>query len=805
MPVHGIDNGNNKHEVYTTEELLAILQQAIDSGSLQGIDPSRNPIVAAVREGHNNSDVTFWSGTEAEFNELTGVTSELVGARIGSDGKLYLLTGDTTLSDTVEAARQAALEATEGMKREVISVTLTADGWSDTAPYTQTVAVAGMTADKDFLAPYLEPSGNEANDQAAQIALSCISGGTTDTDSVTFYCYDEKPQTTITVYMVDKGTKLESSYPVATASTLGMVKVGEGLNVDESGEISLAGAERNLNGFFFDTVADMQEYNLAEGDTATTLGYYAVGDGGAATYRISDSGTADGGKIIALDNGLKAQLIIKDDTVNVKQFGAKGDGDTDDTAAFTKALAAAKKVIVNSTDSSYMTKYIVIPEGKRLVGEDKGKVQIDINRGSSTVIPKADGNTSMENIFINALDENLSNNRFDIRDCSDVTINNCTFKGFRASNRNAWGILLTRAKKVNITNCYFDDNTQSDIAIVEGCENITIEGCNGTAFHINVEPQYSPKINNVRISQCNIYKLDLRENQYVYTTGNNFTVINCVIDLLEYDGNTVSFENCTIKDYQTDGTNGAGGIINFINTGNFSENLLSDPYLNTFSPSVSATTPWRFYYSPIGAALAVAFEKYGDENILTINPSHTATKVTIQHEPIGVTYGKKYILKLKACADFTQGAASISKMIRLDWLNDQDEVVLEGQPSMFRGAENSVVPLHYEYLIMTPPEGATKLRLCFYNSPWGKQSVSIASAELFEIKSNEEHTTQLVDLPINTKRVYTASAAVTNMNYSAGDIMYYSAPTTHVGKVCTGSTTASAHTATWKDFGAIDN
>ena len=239
MPVHGIDDGNNKKDVFTTEEVLSILQQAIDSGTLQGIDPDETPIVAAVRESHNNSDVTFWSGTEAEFNELTGVTSELVGARIGSDGKLYLLTGDTTLSDTVEAARQAALEATEGMKREVISVTLLANGWSNTAPYTQTVAVAGMTADKDFLAPYVVPTGNESDDLAAQVALSCISGGTTDTDSVTFYCYDEKPTTTITVFMVDKGTKIEpGGYPIASKTAPGIMKVGDGLEVDENGEVS---------------------------------------------------------------------------------------------------------------------------------------------------------------------------------------------------------------------------------------------------------------------------------------------------------------------------------------------------------------------------------------------------------------------------------------------------------------------------------------------------------------------------------------------------------------------------------------
>lgn len=285
MPVHGIDNGNNKKDVYTTEEVLSILQQAIDSGTLQGIDPDETPIVAAVRESHNNSDVTFWSGTEAEFNELTGVTSELVGARIGSDGKLYLLTGDTTLSDTVEAARQAALEATEGMKREVISVTLLANGWSNTAPYTQTVAVAGMTADKDFLAPYVVPTGNESDDIAAQVALSCISGGSTDTDSVTFYCYDEKPTTTITVFMVDKGTKIESGdFPIASKTEPGIMKVGDGLNVDENGEVSVAG-----------------DYPIASN---AALGFVKVGDGLAVDQNgeVSVEGYGEGGIIKVEDS-----------------------------------------------------------------------------------------------------------------------------------------------------------------------------------------------------------------------------------------------------------------------------------------------------------------------------------------------------------------------------------------------------------------------------------------------------------------------------------------------------------------------
>lgn len=107
MPVKGHDNGNNLHDVYTTNEVLSILQQAIDSGSMQGIDPSINPVVEAVKESHANNNLTFWQGTEAEFNAL-GISGEILGCKIDENGKIYVLTGDTTLSDAVANAAAAA-------------------------------------------------------------------------------------------------------------------------------------------------------------------------------------------------------------------------------------------------------------------------------------------------------------------------------------------------------------------------------------------------------------------------------------------------------------------------------------------------------------------------------------------------------------------------------------------------------------------------------------------------------------------------------------------------------------------------
>lgn len=92
---------------------------------------------------------------------------------------------------------------------------------------------------------------------------------------------------------------------------------------------------------YYNSVDEMRASETAiVGRPCVTLGYYEPNDGGGAIYVVRSkaaSDTDDGGSILVLDNGNVAELLI-DGPINVKQFGAKGDGVHDDTDSIQRAI-----------------------------------------------------------------------------------------------------------------------------------------------------------------------------------------------------------------------------------------------------------------------------------------------------------------------------------------------------------------------------------------------------------------------------------------------------------------------------------
>ncbi|MBY4730735.1 hypothetical protein K6V90_09345 [Cupriavidus pauculus] len=90
------------------------------------------------------------------------------------------------------------------------------------------------------------------------------------------------------------------------------------------------------------TISDLRALDKTKYTRAFVLGYYAPGDGGGGDYFYdsADTTTADNGGsvIVATDSG---RWKLQDTTrLSVRQFGAKGDNTTDDTAAIQKCFNA---------------------------------------------------------------------------------------------------------------------------------------------------------------------------------------------------------------------------------------------------------------------------------------------------------------------------------------------------------------------------------------------------------------------------------------------------------------------------------
>jgi len=110
------------------------------------------------------------------------------------------------------------------------------------------------------------------------------------------------------------------------------------------------------------TVANIRALDKTRYTVAGTLCYTSLGDGGSGFYFLNagDTTSADnGGSIIVASDGGRWYLYSPT-TINVKQWGARGDGSTNDYTAFQNAINYAQ---------SQINAEIVIPRGVFIIGQ----------------------------------------------------------------------------------------------------------------------------------------------------------------------------------------------------------------------------------------------------------------------------------------------------------------------------------------------------------------------------------------------------------------------------------------------------
>ena len=124
--------------------------------------------------------------------------------------------------------------------------------------------------------------------------------------------------------------------------------------------------------FTFDSVADMKSAtNLITGKYARTSGFYSYNDGGGAFYKVREKEvdeTVNEMSLIELsDETLVAELIRNN--VNVKQYGAKGDDNNDDTLSIQTCIDENLIVYIPSGTYQITNSLNITNNGQKIYGE----------------------------------------------------------------------------------------------------------------------------------------------------------------------------------------------------------------------------------------------------------------------------------------------------------------------------------------------------------------------------------------------------------------------------------------------------
>lgn len=196
---------------------------------------------------------------------------------------------------------------------------------------------------------------------------------------------------------------------------------------NENYEIVDEKARNELANLYVNNINELKALtNLKAGDVVKTLGYYEVNDGGAGLYSIrekTDSDIEDAGSIHFIGS-LVAELISSQ-SINIKQFGAVGNGSADDTNSIQKAInygfLKGFDVIVPATDNFYKTTLPILlmidrtsspgaywgGNGSRLIGEGKARSRI-VKIGTDVITDNSNENINNKNstlLCVNSLQD----------------------------------------------------------------------------------------------------------------------------------------------------------------------------------------------------------------------------------------------------------------------------------------------------------------------------------------------------------------------------------------------------------------
>lgn len=147
-------------------------------------------------------------------------------------------------------------------------------------------------------------------------------------------------------------------------------------------------------------------------------------------------------------------------TVSVKDFGAVGDGVTDDTAAIQDALTSGAINIYVPTGTYLVSGILTVPVDGVMYGESvNGTIITTSGAGTSFNIVKLSNGATLQNLTVNG--NGLSNSSAVLID----TVSRAKCINVRACYAGFHGIALTNASYCQVVNCETDNNSHRGVII----------------------------------------------------------------------------------------------------------------------------------------------------------------------------------------------------------------------------------------------------------------------------------------------------------------------------------------------------
>lgn len=469
----------------------------------------------------------------------------------------------------------------------------------------------------------------------------------------------------------------------------------------------------------FDNVSDMiNSENLIEGSYAQTFGFHNINDGGSKKYKIIKEQNAQNvngrTKINLLHDDLYA--ISLNDKINVREYGAKGDGITDDTEAIQFCI------------DTFPHRTIYFPAGNYLISQP-----LNIKVGNEYTVDLFLENSAR--IFTNTkIEELLSIGKVAGGSRSSELYKIATIQGgiFDATNTQ-YAIYITADRKqtrilntniINVSNIgiYIDRNvvTSTSISSDTLIDTISITGTGNFENNIGIYLKGTDnELNEIRI------------------TG----IKTCMI--IEGGGNLISNGHLTAGYNNTtvDMINNSTGVI----IKGFGNNYFTNFYVDTYGKSfIFENDNMRTYFDN----LHVFFWKYDETTIATVFELHARSYIRCSNSYFEMPIqGTSQVVKLTSDVDYNTRRYPVLRelfnFINCDAINIKAGIDLFNEITVNKDFDNSYnlnynpwsAPMNQNswYKVLLLSEGFHKFTVQIAND-------QISEVEIFVDRSNSRIT-----------------------------------------------------------------